>query len=204
MRASGWSTGTAVDRALIEREGPDAVIVATGGKPTGPPGMEVADEAHVVDAWQVLRGKANVGQSVVVADWRCDWVGMGLAEMLARDGCRVRLAVNGLHAGETFASFTCATWRSAACTSSGSRSSPMPAFSARDAETVYLQHTTSGEPMIIEEVDTLVLAQGQVPDMGLLDSLEGYDGEVVAIGDCLAARTAEEAVLDGLKAAWSL
>jgi len=37
---------------------------------------------HVVDAWQVLKGEANVGHSVVVADWRCDWIGLGLAEKL--------------------------------------------------------------------------------------------------------------------------
>jgi len=74
----------------------------------------------------------------------------------------------------------------------------------RDATSVYLQHTTSGEAVIIEEVDTLVLAQGNVPEATLLDSLEGYDGEVVAIGDCLAARTAEEAVLEGLRAGWNL
>ena len=74
----------------------------------------------------------------------------------------------------------------------------------RDAENVYLQHTASGEPVIIADVDTLVLAQGQIPDASLLDALEGYGGEVRAIGDCVTARTAEEAVLDGLKAGWDL
>ena len=31
--------------------------------------------------------------------------------------------------------------------------------------------------------------------------LDGWDGEVHMVGDCLAPRTAEEAVLDGLKVA---
>lgn len=196
-------TGTAVDRALIERERPDAVIVATGGKPYWPPDLEVSDEAHVVDAWQVLRDKANVGQSVVVADWRADWIGVGLAEMLAGTGCRVRLAVNGLHAAELLP-FYVRDMAAARLNRLGVEVIPYARLFGRDAEAVYLQHTTSGEAMVIEGVDTLVLAQGQAPETDLFDSLAGYDGKVVPIGDCLAARTAEEAVLDGLKAAWDL
>ena len=195
--------GTAVDRALIERERPDAVIAATGGKPYWPAGLEISDDGHVVDAWQVLRDKANVGQSVVVADWRADWIGVGLAELLATAGCRVRLAVNGLHAAELLP-FYVRDMAAGRLHRLGVEIIPYTRLYGRDAETVYLQHTTSGEPVVIEGVDTLVLAQGHVPETDLLDSLDGYDGEVVAIGDCLAARTAEEAVFDGLKAAWAL
>ncbi|MFQ5955654.1 MAG: FAD-dependent oxidoreductase, partial [Kiloniellales bacterium] len=90
---------TPVDAALVGRESPEAVVVATGARPLWPV-IEGAEDAQVIDCWQVLKGEANVGSSVVVADWRCDWVGLGLAEKLARDGCRVRLAVNGLMAGQ--------------------------------------------------------------------------------------------------------
>jgi len=37
---------------------------------------------------------------VVIADWRCDWVGLGLAELLVKQGRHVRLAVNGMVAGQ--------------------------------------------------------------------------------------------------------
>jgi hypothetical protein len=58
--------------------------------------------------------------------------------------------------------------------------------------------------MLIEGVDTLVLAQGSVSEDGLLGELEGYGGIVRPIGDCLAPRTAEEAVFDGLREAWRI
>ncbi len=196
-------TGTTVELALIAREQPDAVIVATGGKPRWPGNLEIADQAHVVDAWQVLRDKVNVGASVVVADWRADWIGIGIAELLAAAGCRVRLAVNGLHAGEVLP-FYVRDMASGRLHRLGVEVIPYSRLYGRDATSVYLQHTTSGEPIVIEDVDTLVLAQGNVPDTTLLDSLEGYDGKVIAIGDCLAARTAEEAVLEGLRAGWEL
>ncbi len=47
-----------------------------------------------------------------------------------------------------------------------------------DATTAYLQHTVSGEATVLDDVETVVLAQGHGP------------------------RTAEEAVLEGLQAGW--
>ncbi len=55
--------------------------------------------------------------------------------------------------------------------------------------------------MICEEVDTLVLALGHESAAELERELEDYDGELHLVGDCLAPRTAEEAVLEGLKVA---
>ena len=69
-----------------------------------------------------------------------------------------------------------------------------------DADTVYLEHTTSGEAIVCEQVDTLVTALGQQSETALEAALEDWDGEVLLAGDCLSPRTAEEAVLEGLKA----
>ena len=73
-----------------------------------------------------------------------------------------------------------------------------------DEDTVYFQHITSGEPVICEDVDTVVLSQGHRPSTALEEALEGWPGQVHVIGDALAARTAEEAVLEGLEAAWAI
>ncbi|MEX2647603.1 MAG: FAD-dependent oxidoreductase [Alphaproteobacteria bacterium] len=197
-----WSVrvmrGTEATPALITKERPDAVIVATGAKPRSPP-IEGAEAAHVVNAWQVLKGEANVGKSVVIADWRCDWIGMGLAERLARDGCRVRLAVNGYMAGELIHRYVRDQW-AGTLHKLGVETIAYARVFGVDASTVYLQHTTSGEPIIVEDVDTLVLAQGHDRESTLADALEDWPGELHVIGDCLNARTAEEAVLEGLKA----
>ncbi|MHA1527967.1 MAG: oxidoreductase [Alphaproteobacteria bacterium] len=192
-----------VDRALVEAMAPDAVIVATGARPRWPRNIEIDAEAHVVDAWQVLRQEVNPGASVVIADWRCDWVGLGLAERLAESGCRVRLAVNGRHAGEMIQSYV-RDMMVARCHRLGVEIIPYAKLYGCDADTVYLQHSASGEAMLVEGVDTLVLAQGSEAEDGLVGELDGYGGRVRPIGDCLAPRTAEEAVFDGLREAWAL
>ncbi len=194
---------TLVDRAMVEAMAPDAVIVATGARPRWPRNIEIDGAAHVVDAWQVLRQEVNPGASVVVADWRCDWIGLGVAELLAESGCRVRLAVNGLHAGETIQTYV-RDMMVGRCHRLGVEIIPYAKLYGADADTVYLQHSASGEAMLMEGVDTLVLAQGSESDDGLLAELEGYGGLVRPIGDCLAPRTAEEAVFDGLREAWGL
>ena len=187
-----------VTAALIDAEAPDAVIVATGAAPYRP-AIEGADDGHVVDAWQVLNGEVNVGQSVVVADWRCDWVGLGLAEKLVRDGCHVRLAVNGTMAGQSLQQYVRDHWVGELHTL-GVEIIPYARVFGIDADTVYLQHTASGEPILCEAVDTLVTALGHTPETTLEAALADYPGDVQLAGDCLSPRTAEEAVLEGLKA----
>lgn len=192
---------TRVDRALIEREKPDHVIIATGAQPYWP-NFERGGDLQVVDAWQVLRDEMQLGRSVVVADWRCDWIGPGIAERLVRAGHQVQLAVNGTHCGESLPLYV----RDQMAGELHKLAIPIIPYARLygcDDSTVYLQHTASGEPMLLENVDSLVLCQGHqsVDDLG--QQLKGLV-PFQRIGDCLAPRTVEEAIHEGLKVAWAL
>ena len=187
---------TPVDIALVETMAPDVVVIATGAGPYTPSDL-MLDGAHVVHAVQVLEG-ANVGQRVVIADWRCDWVGLGIAERLARDGCSVRLVVNGTMAGQSIQQYTRDRWlgdlhRLGVSVTTHAR------LAGADEDTVYFEHTTSGEPIILEEVDTLVTATGSAADLSLESELADWPGEIWIAGDAMTPRTCEEAVLEGLK-----
>lgn len=191
-----------VDAAFVRQQKPDAVVIATGARPRRPQ-FDGQDEMHVVDAWQVLRGEANVGQSVVIADWRCDWIGLGLAERLARDGCRVRLCVDGLVAGQRLPWYVRDSWNGI-MHKLGVEVVPYARLFGADSDSVFFQHATSGEPIVCAEVNTLVLSQGHERVADLEAELEDFAGELRVIGDALTPRTAEEAVLEGLKVGVSL
>ena len=149
------------------------------------------------------RSAANVGARVVVADWRCDWVGLGIAEQLARDGCHVRLAVNGYVPGQSIQQYVRDRWIGE-LHRLGVEMIPYARLVGVDESTVYLQHTTSGEPILCEGVDTLVAATGNASANVLESELKGYGGEIHMAGDCLSPRTCEEAVLEGLQAALAI
>ena len=73
-----------------------------------------------------------------------------------------------------------------------------------DEDTVYLQHIMTQEAVLLEDVGTLVLAYGHQSEVSLFNELEGKVAELHAIGDCLNPRTAEEAVLEGLRVGSSI
>jgi NADPH-dependent 2,4-dienoyl-CoA reductase/sulfur reductase-like enzyme len=204
MRAAGARVelGVRVDRALIVQTGAEAVVLATGGTPHISD-LLIEEGAHVVHATQLLAERANVGARVVVADWRCDWVGLGIAEQLARDGCHVRLAVNGYVPGQNIQQYVRDHWVGE-LHRLGVEMIPYARLVGVDESTVYLQHTTSGEPILCEGVDTLVAATGNASFNELERELEGFGGEIHMAGDCLSPRTCEEAVLEGLQAALAI
>jgi len=72
-----------------------------------------------------------------------------------------------------------------------------------DDSTVYMQHTASGEPIIFENIDTLILCTGHESIDDLADQLDD-NIEIHRAGDCLAPRSAEEAIYEGMKVGWAI
>ncbi len=195
-------TGMTVTPSLIAKETPDMLVLATGAVPFWP-AIERGEGMQIVDAWQVLKGEVRVGASVLVADWRCDWIGIGIAELLAQAGSRVQLAVNGVSAGEVLPLYvrdhSMARLHRAAVSIR-----PFMRLYGCDGDTVYLQHTPSGEAVVVDGIDTLVLCHGHRAVTTLGEALTDYGGAFCTIGDGLAPRTAEEAIFEGFTTAAAL
>lgn len=67
-----------------------------------------------------------------------------------------------------------------------------------DGETAYLLHTVSRSPIMVEGVDTAVLVSGRSSNTELAEELERQSIPYRMAGDALTARTAEEAICDGM------
>lgn len=66
---------------------------------------------------------------------------------------------------------------------------------------VFFEHISSGETVVFEGIDGLVLSYGGTPLTDLEDALATWPGDLRVVGDCVSPRTAEEAVFDGFRAA---
>ena len=197
---------TKVTQAMVTDYGADVLIVATGAIQYLPQFEGHADK-RVVNAWDVIQDKASIGSSVVIADWRADWIGLGLAERLALSGCSVVLCVNGSMAGETIQLYTRNHYVGRLHKLGVDVRTHLRLAGFVDGS-VYFQDTLTEEPVELASVDTLVLSLGHQPYDELTLAAEEQDAdeqatekqsiEVFSIGDCVAARTAEEAIYEGL------
>ena len=189
-------TGTALTPALVRERDPDAVIVATGARDRPIP---AEFDGQVVSAWQVALDESEPGRRVVIADRRLDWSALGTAEKLARAGHDVRLAVIGDVPGQNVPAGV-RSHALGALDSLGVRVLPHLALAGFGDGVARFRHTLSARKVDLCGVDTLVLAEGPVSDTSLEEGLAGYSGIVRIAGDCLSPRSAEEAVLEGLRA----
>ncbi len=188
--------GTRVTRELVQAEAPDVVILATGAKPYVPD-LPEDGSVQVLTVWEVLQG-ARTGRRVVVADWRSDWIGPGIAEALVQQGCSVTLALTAPMLGGQLPLYV-RDDIAARLHGLGVTVTPYARLYGTAGGTVYLQHTASGAAIEVE-ADTVVLCLGHQPVDDLRAEIADL-AEVVTIGDAMAPRTAEEAVFEGLRAA---
>ncbi len=189
--------GQRVDEALVRELAPDHVVVASGAT-TRLPEVDI-DNVDVIDAWSVISGDKTPGNRVVIADWSCDWNGLGVAELLARNGHRVRLMSGGSVAGESIQGIVRDQWIGL-LHQLGVEMTPYAQFYGAMDGAAFFQHMTSGEAIICENVDTVVCCYAAKANREVEGWLTSLDVEVSWVGDAQAPRTVEEAVLEGLQA----
>jgi dimethylglycine catabolism A len=95
--------GYTADVAMVERFEPDVVIVATGGYPNAGP---IEGDEHVLTTWDVLSGRVEIGESVLMFDDQGADSGMSCAEYLAEKGAKLEVATPERHLGVEVGSTT--------------------------------------------------------------------------------------------------
>lgn len=168
----------------------DQLVIATGAKPYDPV-IEAIGDMPVYNPWQILQGAQPKGKHMVVADWRGDWIGTGIAEHLALAGYQVTLATAGLNPAHMLQSYVRDSSVARLHELQVECRSHFRLFGYDD--TVYGQQTGNDATLMIDAVDGLVMCMGHTA----VDQFSEHLGE--RIGDCLTPRTAEEAILEGLQ-----
>ena len=147
--------------------------------------------------WQVLEGRVECGGTVAIADWRGDWISLGLAEKLIREGRRVTVCTSAHTPGVSLMPYIRDQWTSDLAKLGVQFVSHARLYGA-DASDAYFEHTYSGDAIVCEQVDTLIGSFGNATSDAASEL--GLPGaEMHVIGDALCPRTVEEAVLEGLR-----
>jgi 2,4-dienoyl-CoA reductase (NADPH2) len=201
-------TGVEATAATVRAESPDAVIVATGARPSRP--WWAGDEPRVVDVRDVLEGRAKVEGRVVVVDELGFHQATSTAELLADRGCAVEIVTNAMVVGQDLGiTLDLETWNVKAHALGIVQSVDLvPMGVGRsdhdpDELVLQLQHHPTGSDRP-RRCDWVVCAVHQRPDDDLWRALDGAPFEVHRVGDCLAPRRAHAAVIEGHRVAVAL
>jgi len=196
--------GTEVDADSIASEHPDAVVLATGARPTQQPPpplptIQGVDERSVLLAEQVLGDGASLGDRVVVYSSDSHFRGATTADTLADRGKRVTLVVPTLapapHAVAEHNTWMLLMTRLA---EKGVEIVGFTAVTEIGAGRVKTRHLLSQKEGEIA-CDAVVLAVGAAADDGLYHSLRGKIAELHRVGDCVAPRRMENAIYEGAR-----
>jgi NADPH-dependent 2,4-dienoyl-CoA reductase/sulfur reductase-like enzyme len=191
--------GVEVDAALITELAADVAIIATGARPA--PNRHVLQGLNVAHVWDVLGGARPPGERVVIADWGGDPAGLDCAEVLAREGRRVTLAVGAVLAGETIHQYQRNNYL-ARLYRAGVRIEHHLGLESATGGRVSFRNIFAVEQSRELEADLLLLSLGRVPVDELASELiESGSVRVEVVGDCLSPRGLEEAILEGTLAA---
>lgn len=212
-------SGKGVNKAAVKRGRPDAVVVATGGRPLIPeiPGVDLG---HVTTAWEVLAGKVMVGRDVVIIGGGavgCE-TALHLCESSALSGDSLRfLAFNKAETWEVLDELVTKSPRNVTILEMLKRIGQDIGLSTRwsilqDLERYGVKIVTEAtakeilpDGVVMERegktdkisCDSVVLAMGSRPVQDLHEELAGIVPEIHVVGDAKGPRKALDAVWEG-------
>ena len=215
-------TGVEATPALLERESPDAIVLATGSSPPSfprgyhghgitPDDVPGWDEARVLSSVAVLtedvatdRGYEPPGDRVLVVDDGEDhWKGVGTAKTLAAEGRDVHFAMVG---GEPGGDLTGPTKAKLHRDLFG-MDDPVAVHSHAFVDVVSWPDVTlreQGQAVELTDLDSIVLAGFHRANDGLAADLDELNATVSRVGDAAAPRTVMEAIHEGERIAREL
>ncbi len=197
--------GVEVTAEMVEREQPDAVIIATGSLPLLPP-IPGSELPHVATVWQVIQGEktAQPGEYVIVYDQIGFHQATGTAELLADKGCKVEFVTPQFFVGGDLSiTLDIELWYRRAL-AKGMQLTPDYFLASFGPNSATIINNYTGQQRQLENVALAVMATPQAVNDALYHQLQGKVKQLFRIGDCLAPRRVENAILDGERAARAL
>ena len=187
---------TRVDRAYVEKEAPDALIVAAGSEPLIPPIPGLREAPNMIPAEDYYLRKDEVGDTVIVLGGGL--VGCELAVCLAREGKKVHLV----------------EMRDQLCPDANVRYRPLLMAELKknnvEVHTSCKCESAGADGVVCSTADgtqieiagnSILCGLGLKPNTAVVEELRGSAPKFFAIGNCVKPDTITHAVYQGYHAA---
>ncbi|OGO43974.1 MAG: NADH:flavin oxidoreductase [Chloroflexi bacterium RBG_16_60_22] len=182
---------------VIEQD-PDVVIIATGSVPRECP-VPGAQGPNIYNVWQVLTGEAAPGEKVLFVDYDGHHQATATAEFLTDRGKKVHMLTSSLFVGQDLGPIQDLYLTRQRLLLKGVTFTPDFAVMEIKGLEVKGFNVYSNEWQTFGGYDAIVLAMGNRVEDGLYKALKGKVKELYRIGDCVAPRKIDMAILEGEK-----
>jgi 2,4-dienoyl-CoA reductase-like NADH-dependent reductase (Old Yellow Enzyme family) len=193
-------------------EGFEVVVVATGSVPRadgytslrpGADGIPGVDDARVATVWDVFRQPERFAGEVIVIEDDPHMSGTAAAEALAAIGCRVTILTPHMYAGADLpVHHAPQLYRKLA--RMGVMVRPATFAIGITPDSILCEGRFDGRAARIEHTGPIVLAMGNTSENALAGPLRASGLEVHVVGDALAPRQVDHAIVDGERAGWMI
>ena len=188
---------------MVRAEHPDAVIVATGAEPIGPPATEHDVGLALVSAFAVISGHTKPGKNALIVDHSGKHIGCAAAELVVNQGGHAEVVTRLFYPTMDFGlTNTVSLYRR--LFRKGVVLTPHYELRSIERGVATLVNCYNGTERKVEDLDMVVVVTPAVPNDGLVAELKAAGLKVNAIGDCVAPRDIETATFEGHRAAVAL
>jgi hypothetical protein len=194
------NTGVEMDEDIIFTQSPDVVIVATGGQARSNPIFRKSSIPVITPRDLFDSGlKGNPGRALLL-DSRGDTVTMAISDWLITKGWQLLIATEDLFPGQELTlSQQLIPWYERAY-AAGVQFHPQLRVSAVKGHTFIGTGKFDRKEVQISDIDLFVDISPELPDDDLYFELKKIGLNVIRVGDCVAPRNINRAILEGYRA----
>lgn len=190
-------TDTEVTAASVTEQKPDAVIIATGSAPTAQPYPGIYGPPEVLTVWDVLKQAHPVGRRILFIDEVGGHYATATVEYLADQGKKIDLLSVDLFVGVELAALGDLYLSRQRLLQKGVTFFSDVTIDRIQGTQVTARNIYTNARLALADYDTVVLAAGNSACEALYFQLKGTVAELYRVGDCVAPRGIDMAVMEG-------
>jgi thioredoxin reductase len=190
-------TGIEVTAEMVQQQCPGTVIVATGALPgTGLLPIPGSELSHVIDVRGILRGELIEGERVVVVDESDSHGVLSAIEMLAAAEKKVEVVGEYWYVGyDLTATHDIVPWLQRVLARDVTLTTHTKVLRIEPGQVIVSDNFAECERAL--PADVVVLGTYEQPDQQLYKALKGIVPRLWRIGDCVAPRRIQQAIVEG-------